>query len=48
MSTEYDNVGRNGLPRAISHGPEEDEERIGPCFLVGSKGIHHWTTSSEQ
>jgi hypothetical protein len=24
---EYDNVGRNGLPRAISYGPEEDERQ---------------------
>jgi hypothetical protein len=24
---EYDNVGRHGLPRAISYGPEEDERQ---------------------
>ena len=49
-SEEYqcDNVGPSGLPRAISHGSEEDGDKIGPCILVGSKAIPLWTPASEQ
>jgi hypothetical protein len=35
---EYDNVGRNGLPRAISYGPEEDERQDRAEFFGWKQG----------
>jgi hypothetical protein len=35
---EYDNVGRNGLPRAISYGPEEDERQGRAVFFGWKQG----------
>jgi hypothetical protein len=35
---EYDNVGRNGLPRAISYGPEEDERLDRAVFFGWKQG----------
>jgi hypothetical protein len=35
---EYDNVGRNGLPRAISYGREEDERRDRAVFFGWKQG----------
>jgi hypothetical protein len=35
---EYDNVGRNGLPRAISYGPEEDERQDMAVFFGWKQG----------
>jgi hypothetical protein len=34
----YDNAGRNGLPRAISHGPEEDERQDRVIFFGWKQG----------
>jgi hypothetical protein len=35
---EYHNVGRNGLPRAISYGPEEDERQDRTVFFGWKQG----------
>jgi hypothetical protein len=35
---QYDNVGRNGLPRAISYGPEEDVRQDRAVFFVWKEG----------
>ena len=35
---EYDNVGRNGLPRAISYGPEEDERQDRAVYFGWKQG----------
>jgi len=35
---EYDNVGRNGLPRAISYGSEEDERQDRAVFVGWKQG----------
>jgi hypothetical protein len=35
---QYDNVGRNGLPRAISYGPEEDERQDRAVYFGWKEG----------